>query len=1127
MKHADLRHVCEMNGINEDAFVRRAETVDTLEIFMTNPVELTLLRHFSGLVCLKIMKQPDISIISGLDDARSLKALWICECNLASTLGLERCTRLDKLVLTSNKLPRIDGLSTLTNLTSLWLNDNKLTCLTGLECLENLKQVWACRNRIQHIGSALSRNVNLTELNLADNLIGCFKEILNLCHLKSLESLSLADPHFGSNPVCNLCNYQTLVIFHLTQLTRLDMRLVNEKSKHMAQSIFLKKRMYYNMRIRTLKRNAGTLVELAEAYVSKKTQFLLDSSREVMKQVKDCEYELEELMNGQVPPLDHTGTFSYPIAAVEESPLLSSSRPAGEYNRSEGFIYHLGDCAEGSANNSYCKYVEDRKRLLLKIESIIENRLATMDMSLETAREAVHHTAGKMIENLMLEFNTGGNIRLEEGSEKDSWFNNFRQFVQSSFHAKDFESYGISGLDVNRIIRIHNRLLRQRFDARTKEVLNSLGSEPPGGEGAGQGSAAPNPNPPRRAARPPSVEYLFLRVTETMADDLEDWIFRIAEDGVQMQQAHGAAIRLSTAVWDADVERLRKQSREIRNGVKDLLDCSLVGRLLVVKIYRGRCYELEMKEEDFQRTYGAGLLASQFPGYQSLSVKLTDRSAPRRWHMLDPVLVVPEFIVEYDYIRRNDSVPPDTSSIEERLQVLWRALGSDVSNTLRVTSEEQTTDMRPFSLPVLRFARKVEFLVQSYTRLHLSEQQLALRNELGSWSSRKGFGEITECNLFQLTRANNLSALTYLNLHGQGIKQIENLSGCKKLKTLVLSFNDITRVEGLQDLQTLLELDLSFNIIRKIEGVSGLYNLKHLNLQTNLIEKIEDPEFLNKCLPQLEVFNIRQNPISRSKTCRWLLLRSFMGLQSLNGTPVTEAERSDVSLHSRCLTLEQIRKHALRSSKRVSSLSHSLECSYPASPDPASLGSSPPASHLMAVTNNARPDSRPSTGYRWTDMVEELFLDNQGIQQLQHLEHLKNLRRASFAHNELTSMSGLESCTVLEELSLENNAITAVDFLQGCKRLKRLDLGGNALTAVGKVEGLVSLTQLSIENNQIPSFSGIESLSSLMELYAANNLVAHTVELDHLRNLSKLIILDLLGNPICQGTHYRTYTIFR
>lgn len=80
-------------------------------------------------------------------------------------------------------------------------------------------------------GLATSRY--LEELNLASNQISSFREILNLSRLAALRSLSLSDPHFGDNPICKLCNYQTHVTFHLNQLNSLDMEAISENAKRL------------------------------------------------------------------------------------------------------------------------------------------------------------------------------------------------------------------------------------------------------------------------------------------------------------------------------------------------------------------------------------------------------------------------------------------------------------------------------------------------------------------------------------------------------------------------------------------------------------------------------------------------------------------------------------------------------------------------------------------------------------------------------------------------------------------------------------------------------------------------------------------------------------------------------
>jgi Leucine-rich repeat (LRR) protein len=89
---------------------------------------------------------------------------------------------------------------------------------------------------------------------------------------------------------------------------------------------------------------------------------------------------------------------------------------------------------------------------------------------------------------------------------------------------------------------------------------------------------------------------------------------------------------------------------------------------------------------------------------------------------------------------------------------------------------------------------------------------------------------------------------------------------------------------------------------------------------------------------------------------------------------------------------------------------------------------------------------------------------------------------------------------------------------------------------------LTNLTQLSIEDNGISSLRGFESLLNLMELcilslsYSllfltssdiGNNKISDPKEVINLRNLQKLIIIDLAGNPLCISPNYRLYVIYR
>ena len=90
---------------------------------------------------------------------------------------------------------------------------------------------------------------SLHTLHLSANLLGCFKELLALTSLSSLKHLVLSDPHFGTNPVCGLCNYQTYSLYHLGNLVSLDNMTICSSQKTLAQSIYMKKKMVGRVRV--------------------------------------------------------------------------------------------------------------------------------------------------------------------------------------------------------------------------------------------------------------------------------------------------------------------------------------------------------------------------------------------------------------------------------------------------------------------------------------------------------------------------------------------------------------------------------------------------------------------------------------------------------------------------------------------------------------------------------------------------------------------------------------------------------------------------------------------------------------------------------------------------------------
>jgi Leucine-rich repeat (LRR) protein len=116
--------------------------------------------------------------------------------------------------------------------------------------------------------------------------------------------------------------------------------------------------------------------------------------------------------------------------------------------------------------------------------------------------------------------------------------------------------------------------------------------------------------------------------------------------------------------------------------------------------------------------------------------------------------------------------------------------------------------------------------------------------------------------------------------------------------------------------------------------------------------------------------------------------------------------------------------------------------------------------------------------------------------------------------------------TSLRELNLEDNCIASALGLAVLTGLTRLELGGNRLTSLSPLSSLTGLCHLSVEDNGLTSLGGLEALTSLLELYAANNGAGTMRDLQRVRCLPRLIILDLSGNPCCEIEDYRSVVLY-
>ena len=122
-------------------------------------------------------------------------------------------------------------------------------------------------------------------------------------------------------------------------------------------------------------------------------------------------------------------------------------------------------------------------------------------------------------------------------------------------------------------------------------------------------------------------------------------------------------------------------------------------------------------------------------------------------------------------------------------------------------------------------------------------------------------------SISDISELSGLTALTYLNLSGNSISNVSALRRLTALKDLKLWGNSITDISALSGLTALTILHLDENSISNISALRGLTALTNLNLNGNSISNVSALEGLTA----LTTLNLSENPISNYDPLRKLL----------------------------------------------------------------------------------------------------------------------------------------------------------------------------------------------------------------------------------------------------------------
>jgi antitoxin (DNA-binding transcriptional repressor) of toxin-antitoxin stability system len=230
--------------------------------------------------------------------------------------------------------------------------------------------------------------------------VGAFKEVCYLARLPNLVDLCFSDPHWGECPLAGLCNYQTYVLFNLQQLTSLDTLVLSDETKQLAEATYMKKKMYYNMRIKTLRRNTSNAIRKANQGRTARVGTAVAVLNLLRRQLKGI---------------------------------------AGELAEAEHYEHYI-------PKPGVLEGLREKASAIRAVMAQREAEVRAAATAFEECKQRVHELCNDYVRRMMVELETGGNIRMEDGKPSDLWYSSCVDLVNSRFFASDFAAIGIKGL---------------------------------------------------------------------------------------------------------------------------------------------------------------------------------------------------------------------------------------------------------------------------------------------------------------------------------------------------------------------------------------------------------------------------------------------------------------------------------------------------------------------------------------------------------------------------------------------------------------------------------------------------------------------------------------------------------
>uniref|UniRef100_T1J5X0 Protein phosphatase 1 regulatory subunit 7 n=1 Tax=Strigamia maritima TaxID=126957 RepID=T1J5X0_STRMM len=916
-------------------------------------------------------------------------------------------TNLSKLVVIDGNIDSLKGIGCLENLIELWVAECKLT---NLEQLTHLRELNLADNKIDKIGNSLKCNVRLETLNLSGNKLCFLKDLIGL-DLPRLKSLALADPQYHPNPMCGLCNYTTLVF--IPQTVRI-------------------KKLYYTM----------------ELEIIKKTRW------EVRKKLDTFQDEIQKRLIAKMRSLDFT------IKEYERIFLLNNiitSRMT--VNDEEDALFIANEIENSKIGN--IEQVTEKICFLKTMAKQCEDIQSGYHSLYTSAAVEVDEETSQLVKLFNIELESIGTIRFQIGQPTDSWFQACQDLLLARFCANHYTDIGIIGIKMKKCTKVMNESLQVMFN--NKLMANYNGKYDQSKSIIKDGESACDKK----------LNYLFLLLKDC---DRMSTALKVIEEGCSALGDFNSpcVIKLTNSLYHLDITRLTGQSSKEMLVKLEELSCH-TGSILLMKVHSAFSMEIPEGNWIFEDAEGVDVC---YRTLSDVSLQKGDHSSSKscscdfkcyEYYAVDPDLVVPEYLIEFDYIFQTATLSPFLTLLRNGHQPIVRADKLD--------GESQVEVLTPRHAPASHY----------------------------TWD-----------DIEKKMCTTNLATLHEVNLNGMKIIDTPFLSPLYYLEKLTLSFNCLTDLRGISNLNKLKILDVSYNFLTTLEGLQAVPNLIKLNIGHNQLRKDEEViAYLMTHTPSLNSLIIKENPWP---AVRFTLLHSAIYNELVQKLP-------DLT----CLDNRLIDNPFNGSTQSNRNFSMEFDFLYPRM---SNTRRAPPLMPIMSIARalSLFKSSKSIHPYdiTWPSKITSLDLSNLYLDKVAGVNKLENLKWACFSHNNLTSLKDIDKCLSLEELYLDNNKISDLDGLVNLKYLVSINLDHNKISSFssGELGKLQHLQTLMSSYNQISTLDGLQNCTNLIQLYLINNKIESIFTFSMLKSLHHLSVLMVLGNPVADALDCRHTIIY-